>query len=122
MVPCYLLDLLIYSVPLLLAFLLALSAVMIWLNLRGLRSATQRELKALRESVDRLAGTSPQEAPAGGSGAASEPAPDASPAEPAAPESIWFSCPECGKFFEGKATLSGSTYKCPECHVDFHIH
>ncbi len=102
---------------LLLSFLLLISPLMIWLNLRQLRKGLHADLAALRESVDRLAGVTP-------------------PAEAAAPEGtdptetpaaakedlIGFSCPGCGKFFEGPSSLAGANYTCPECGVDFHIH
>ena len=54
---------------------------------------------------------------------------NAAPPEPERPAQIdvdlgkiEFSCPECGKFFEGSPTLVGTTYVCPECKVGFHIH
>ena len=74
---------------------------------------------ALRESLDRLSGYS---APTEEAVAQEEVPAAESSAIPAEPEKIGFSCPECGKFFEGPATLAGTAYKCPECHVAFHIH
>ena len=102
----------------LLCFLLFISPLMIWLNLRRLRKTLHDDLAALRSSVERVAEKS------GAAAADAQPEPPAVPvaAEPPKPDMIGFSCPECGKFFEGPATLSGTTYTCPECRIDFHIH
>lgn len=105
---------------LLLGGLLFLSPLMVWLNLRRLRVDLHADLAALRDSVDRLASSS------SGAAEAASGAPDRlePPDVPAPPEQdkIGFTCPECGKFFEGPASLAGTNYTCPECHVEFHIH
>lgn len=114
----------------LLGFLLVISPLMVWLNLRRLRIGLHADLVALRESVDRLAGVAPPAAEPGPeaepvAGPAAEPVPEgaAAPEVPAPPaDKIGFSCPGCGKFFEGPATLAGSNYTCSECRVEFHIH
>lgn len=107
---------------LLLAFLLFISPLMIWLNLRRMRRALHDDLTALRNSIERLA--EKPGAAADTEAADAQPEPPAVPvaAEPPKSDMIGFSCPECGKFFEGPATLSGTTYTCPECRIDFHIH
>ncbi len=113
--------LLVVSLALLSGFLLFIAALMGWLNLRRLRLDLHADLTALRAVLDRLAGTSaagPQPAEPGQAEAVAS----ATPSEPPAPDKIGFSCPECGRFFEGPSTLSGTTYTCPECRVDFHIH
>ena len=109
----------------LLSFLLFISPLMIWLNLRRMRRTLHDDLTALRNSIDRLAGGA-NSAPRSSEEPAAQPSqPPAIPAvaaEPPKADAIGFSCPECGKFFEGPASLSGTTYTCPECHIDFHIH
>lgn len=104
---------------LVLGLLLFLSPLMVWLNLRRLRVDLHADLAALRESVDRLAGSSGAAEAGSEAGGRLEP-----PDVPAAPpqDKIGFTCPECGKFFEGPASLTGTNYTCPECHVEFHIH
>lgn len=108
----------------LLGFLLVISPLMIWLNLRRLRCDLHADLAALRASVERLAGTPPG-AVATVAAAPREPPREAEP-PPQLPtpveDAIGFSCPACGKFFEGPTSLAGSDYTCPECSVSFHIH
>ncbi len=60
----------------------------------------------------------PKEAAAGDARDRSAPPP--SVPEPEA--QIGFSCPGCGRFFEGPSTMAGADYTCPECRVNFHIH
>lgn len=114
--------LIVIPATLLLGFLLFVSPLMIWLNIRRLRLELHADLAALRQSVERLSGGEAAAVPA----AAGEGSPaGAAPAEPPAPQqqgNIGFSCPGCGKFFEGPSTLAGSNYTCPECQVEFHIH
>lgn len=108
---------------LVLGFLLLVSPLMLWLNLRRLRIDLCAELAALRGSVDRLSGAIPASQPEAAEAGGIE-AVDVAP--PPVPEGggdqIGFSCPGCGKFFEGPASLAGTNYKCPECEVEFHIH
>jgi len=108
----------------LLGFLLFISPLMIWLNLRRLRIALHEDLMALRVSL--AAGTGAGIAPElpAGSPASNVMTADGAVSAPPAPaeEMIGFTCPECGKFFEGPAKLAGTDYTCPECHVSFHIH
>ena len=106
----------------LLCFLLFISPLMIWFNLRRLRKTLHDDLVALRSSVERLAEKSGVAADAEAADARPETPAVPVAAEPQKPDMIGFSCPECGKFFEGPATLSGTTYTCPECRIDFHIH
>lgn len=104
-----------------LGFLLFISPLMFWLNLRRLRMELHADLEMLRASLERLAGA-PSQAAAPPVPAAA-PAPAGAPAAAApAPDQIGFSCPECGKFFEGPSKLAGTDYTCPECRVSFHIH
>jgi len=121
--PSFMFLLVIVPAVLLLCVLLFISPLMIWLNLRRIRIDMHADLTALRESVDRLSGGV---APAAVQGGVAENAvvPPEMPQADAAPASdkIGFSCPECGKFFEGPATLAETTFTCPECHTDFHIH
>ena len=87
----------------------------VWLNVRRLRIGLHADLEALRASVDRLAAAralEPTAAGADASDAAGDPVDG----------KIGFTCPECGKFFEGPAELAGSDFACPECGVKFHIH
>ena len=115
---------LIIAVPIsiLLGFLLVISPLMVWLNLRRLRKDLHADLLAIREGIDRLAGVPGAAALATEAAEVTGPAAEAQAQVEAAPDKIGFSCPECGKFFEGAATLAGTTYTCPECHVGFHIH
>ena len=116
---CCLIWPLICAVPILFGLILVISVLMLWMNVRRLRVSLHTDLAALRESLDRLSGYAAPTDEA----VAQEEAPATESSEiPAEPEKIGFSCPECGKFFEGPATLAGTAYKCPECHVDFHIH
>lgn len=102
-------------------FLLFISPLLIWLNLRRLRIELHADLQALRASVERGAAPAAEPAPAPPPPCAAAPA--SGGAEAAAPaDMIGFSCPECGKFFEGPASLAGSDYVCPECKASFHIH
>jgi len=107
------------DVSLVLGSILVIAVLMIWMKLSRLLGSMHADLTALRESIDRLAGVS---APADEVAVPGEVPEAESSAVPSEPEMIGFSCPECGKFFEGPATLAGTAYKCPECHVDFHIH
>ena len=122
--PSFMFLLVIVPAVLLLCVLLFISPLMIWLNLRRIRIDMHADLTALRESVDRLSGgVTP--AAAGQRGVAENAVvPPEMPQAGAASASdkIGFSCPECGKFFEGPATLAETTFTCPECHTDFHIH
>lgn len=118
-----LLLLIVIPVALVLGLLLLASPLMIWLNLRRLRIDLRTELAALRGSVDRLAGELPASRPEAVEAVGAEAAEVAPPPIPAGGgEQIGFSCPGCGKFFEGPASLAGTNYKCPECEVEFHIH
>ena len=107
-----------------LGFLLFISPLLIWLNIRRLRLDLHADLTALRESMERLSGVQEVEAVVE---QPLEPAPEdaAAPQASSAPQQadkIGFSCPECGKFFEGPSSLTGTNFTCPECRVEFHIH
>ena len=121
----YILPVLFLMVSMLLGVLVVVLLLVIGLNLRRLRNDTQAGLLAIRESIDRLAGVAPaasaEEPPAVSPAATDEAAPE-SAAQSSESGKIGFSCPECGRFFEGPSTLGGTTYTCPECRIDFHIH
>jgi hypothetical protein len=113
--------LIVIPASLLLGFLLFIAPLMIWLNVRRLRTDIHADLSALRESVERLVGVVSGEGQSGETG--DENAAVSPPPVPAEKEGvIGFSCPGCGKFFEGPTTLAGSNYTCSECQVEFHIH
>lgn len=94
----------------------------VWFNVRRLRIDLRADLEGLRASLDRLAAAlGAVEAPAEtavADGADEEAEPPADPVD----GQIGFTCPECGKFFEGPGELAGTDFACPECGVKFHIH
>lgn len=119
-IPSVVLVLVLVPAIVLLCALLFMSPLMIWLNLRRLRIDLHADLQAIR---DGLRPEPPAPAPEAEE-AVPPPPPEAAPAEAAeaGSENIGFSCPECGKFFEGPKSLAGTTYTCPECSTPFHIH
>lgn len=120
-VPSVILVVLLVPAILLLCALLFISPLMIWLNIRKLRIDLHADLQSIRDCL-RQEPTAP--APAAEPEVMPPAPPEVEPAEgaEAGSENIGFSCPECGKFFEGPKTLAGTTYTCPECHTPFHIH
>ncbi len=91
---------------------------LVWFNIRRLRIDLHADLSELRASLDRLSAPNAPSAEADTAQTA-----DAEEAvEVSADGQIGFTCPECGKFFEGPGELAGTDFACPECGVRFHIH
>jgi predicted RNA-binding Zn-ribbon protein involved in translation (DUF1610 family) len=98
--------------------LLSVSVFMIWLNLRQIRVLLQNNAEGCRAASPEKTVASPDAVQASDVLSAA----DMEVEKPPLSDKIGFACPECGKFFEGPATLSGTTYQCPECRSSFCIH